>query len=187
MTNFDEWNRCANQYFWNSFFLANFIMWWNRFQPKHQITKYLFFCFIFQPHSTEENKMNAMAEQLRMYCIEQVESMQACAKCYLNSIECPDHHIEMACEMDHPILWGLDPTNLLYWPAKCMAVNDSRAIVQFFGNHKTATIDVKDCLLYSREPPTRKTDVFQLDAQNFSTALKVREDEKESLWQLISF
>ena len=123
--------------------------------------------------------MGALAEQLRMYCIEQVESMQACAKCFLNSCEWPDHHIEMACEMGHPILWTLDQ-NALYWPAKCMAVNDSRATVQFFGNHKTATVDVKDCWLYSREPPTRKTDGFQLDARNFSTALKVREKENES-------
>lgn len=137
------------------------------------------FCLNFQLKSTEDHKMGALAEQLRMYCIEQVKSMQACAKCFLNSSESPDRHIEMTCEMAHPILWTVDQ-NLLYWPAKCLAVNDSKAIVQFFGNHKTATVDVKDCWLYSREPPTRKSDGFQLDARNFSKALEVRVEANES-------
>ncbi|XP_055306169.1 MYND-type zinc finger-containing chromatin reader ZMYND8-like [Sitodiplosis mosellana] len=131
--------------------------------------------------SVEENKMAAMAERLRMYCVEQVESMQACAECHTNSWEWPDHNITMSCKMAHPILWALDQQNLLYWPAKCMLVNDSKVTVRFFGYHKTAAVDVKDCWLYSHQPPSQKNGENQVNADDFSTALKEADAYIENL------
>lgn len=110
-----------------------------------------------------------------MYCVEQVESMQACAECHMKSWEWPDHHVTKVCKMVHPILWALNKQNLLYCPAKCMSINDTTVTVRFFGYHKQDEVDLKECWLYSKEPPTKKHGEDKLNAEDWLVALKVRE------------
>lgn len=108
-----------------------------------------------------------------MYCVDQVASMQACSECHLNSEEWPDHYITKVCKMAHPILWAWDKTDSLFWPAKCMSVNDSKVTVRLFGYHKLVEIDLKDCWLYSRQPPTQKNGEGQVNADDLLASLKV--------------
>lgn len=110
-----------------------------------------------------------------MYCIEQIESMLSCLECHVNSWEWPDRHITMVCKMAHPILWA-PHKNEDYWPAKCMSVieNNSKTIVYFFGhNRMRAEVDVKNCLMYSRERPHQMEGKLQVITEHLQAAMKV--------------
>lgn len=123
--------------------------------------------------STEEHKWVVTVDLLQKYCTDQIDSIQACAECHMNSWESPDQHVTTVCKMVHPIVWALEKSNSLYWPAKCMTVFESKVIVCFFGSHKHIKVDIMECWLYSREPPTRANGEQQRNAEDLLTAMKV--------------
>ncbi|XP_031636702.1 protein kinase C-binding protein 1-like [Contarinia nasturtii] len=118
-----------------------------------------------------EEKLVPIAERLHVYCVNQVNSIQACVECHKNSWEHTDRYATMVCQAAHPVLWAWMECDSSYWPAKCMRVVDSKVFVCIFGYDIQKDIDVKDCFMYSRNRPNRGEQKPITD--NFTAAVKV--------------
>lgn len=122
-----------------------------------------------------ESKMSTTAERLLMFCVDQVDSMQACAECYINSCEQPNRHMVMVCSAAHSVLWSRLSPDSHYWPAKLMTAQNPKVTVRFFGHHSTAQIALTDCLMYSLDYPKETGDgVLLLDRLDAALKVKLR-------------
>lgn len=112
-----------------------------------------------------------------MFCIDQVESMQTCAECYINSCEHPDRYMVMVCSAAHPVVWSRLYPDSHYWPAKLMTAQNPKVTVRFFGHHSKAEIALTDCLMYSLEYPN-EAGAGPLPVNQLDAALEVKSRNK---------
>lgn len=89
-------------------------------------------------------------------CRYELLQIEACFECYYKANTGHDEWFIEVCSKPHLLLWA-KLRGFPFWPAKAMNVNEAKeqVLVNFFGEHQHAWIDVKNCFLYSFEYPLR--------------------------------
>lgn len=84
-------------------------------------------------------------------CKWEMEEIETCPDCYGNAYA-DDNWFTLACPNPHMLIWAR-LKGFPFWPAKAMKTRDGNVDCRFFGRHDRAWVPIKECYLYSKEPP----------------------------------
>lgn len=92
------------------------------------------------------------ARLMLTYALNELDSMDTCAECYLGANQNPQNYFTDVCQQPHLLIW-VKMKKFPYWPAKLMSLYDNMANVRFFHEKTNARVPIVDCLMYSLDPP----------------------------------
>lgn len=111
-------------------------------------------------------EMKKAMEKFVAVCDQEIYDISLCDECYERKFLSPSRVMVDICKKVHIVVWA-KYKSYPYWPAKAIKTVNSREIeVRFFGQHNTALVPHKKCLLFSKEDPNEQIDqVYEEDFQ----------------------
>ncbi|XP_037079174.1 protein kinase C-binding protein 1-like [Pollicipes pollicipes] len=97
------------------------------------------------------SKLTTLAKALLRMCKWEAEEIETCPDCYGHAYA-SDNWFTLACPHPHLLIWAR-LKGFPFWPAKAVKTRDGNVDCRFFGRHDRAWVPVKECYLFSREPP----------------------------------
>ncbi|XP_043188453.1 protein kinase C-binding protein 1-like isoform X2 [Amphibalanus amphitrite] len=106
-------------------------------------------CILF---NGQTSKLTALAKSLLRMCKWEMEEIETCPDCYSNAYLSEDW-FTLACPHPHMLIWAR-LKGFPYWPAKAVKSRDGNVDCRFFGRHDRAWVPIKECYLFSKDPPS---------------------------------
>ncbi|XP_037082061.1 protein kinase C-binding protein 1-like [Pollicipes pollicipes] len=105
-------------------------------------------CILF---NGQTSKLTGLAKSLLKMCKWEMEEIETCPECY-SSAYSSDNWFTLACPHPHVLIWAR-LKGFPYWPAKAVKSRDGNVDCRFFGRHDRAWVPIKECYLFSKDPP----------------------------------
>ncbi|KAG1666794.1 Protein kinase C-binding protein 1 [Nymphon striatum] len=149
-------------------------------------------CIIFNGY---HHQLTTQAKTLMKSCKLELNEIETCPSCYLNSCTKIENWFARPCAESHTIIWA-KMRGFPFWPAKvcliflksvdicksAMKVVDNNVDARFFGAHDRAWVPINQCYLYSKEIPA----TAKIKKKGFDDALEEVELYIELLKQQFS-
>lgn len=99
-------------------------------------------------------KYKLIANTIVKICRQEVSEIETCPECYFNANTLGQEWFVAICSKPHLPLWA-KLKGFPFWPAKAMTTTSAGLVdVRFFGAHDRAWVPLKECVLYSENPPS---------------------------------
>ncbi|KAG4067561.1 hypothetical protein HA402_005333 [Bradysia odoriphaga] len=98
-----------------------------------------------------------IAKAMVEYCKNEIVFIEACDSCYELANTNVVNWFPSVCEKQHHLVWA-KVIGYPYAPAKLMKIDNEKATVQFFGEHKISETPTKFCLRFSEKSPNHNYD-----------------------------
>lgn len=100
-----------------------------------------------------QNKLSSTAKSILRMIKHEINEMEVCSDCYLNSIlKFEDNWFCEPCRVPHPLIWA-KMKGFPFWPAKALRIVNGEIDVRFFGAHDRSWIEASKCFWLSRNTP----------------------------------
>lgn len=103
-------------------------------------------------YNSQQSKLTQTAKAMLKVGERELNEIEVCPECYLNSCRKRENWFCEPCKELHPLVWA-KLQGFPHWPAKALRIEKGLVDVRFFGQHDRAWIPLSGCYLISKELP----------------------------------
>ncbi|XP_039258712.2 uncharacterized protein LOC120335289 isoform X2 [Styela clava] len=103
-------------------------------------------------YNSQQSKLTQTAKAMLKVAERELNEIEVCPECYLNSCRKRENWFCEPCKELHPLVWA-KLQGFPHWPAKALRIEKGMVDVRFFGQHDRAWIPLSGCYLISKELP----------------------------------